>query len=75
VRPSEVASLLGVRANVDGRRVNGWVPADEALPTLEKILASAGEDAFEDVRLVTPTLEDVYLERSGHPLEDEVRDE
>ncbi len=75
LRPSEVASLLGVRANIDGRRVNGWVAADEALQTLEKILASAGEDAFEDVRLVTPTLEDVYLERSGHPLEDEVRHE
>lgn len=71
VSPSEIAGFLGPRATVDGRRVNGWVAADEALQTLEKILAAAGSDAFEDVRLVTPTLEDVYLERSGHLLGDD----
>jgi ABC-2 type transport system ATP-binding protein len=75
VRQSEIATLLGPTAKADGRRVSGWVAADEALRTLEKILASVGEDQFEDVRLVTPTLEDVYLERSGRLMEDEAPDE
>ena len=66
---ANVASFLGPEAAVEGRRVSAWVPAADALPTLEKVMASAGSDAFEDVHLVTPTLEDVYLQISGHRFE------
>ncbi len=69
VAAEDVAGVLGERATVDGRRISAWVPADEAIPALEKAMASAGQDSFEDVHLVTPTLEDVYLQVSGHHLE------
>jgi ABC-type multidrug transport system ATPase subunit len=65
-----IGTLLGAGARIDGRRVSAWVPADEAVTTLEKVMASAGSEALEDVRLVTPSLEDVYLELSGHRLEE-----
>ena len=67
---ASVAELLGSGSRVDGRRVSSWVPADEAVVTLEKVMTSVGSDSLEDVRLITPTLEDVYLELSGHRLED-----
>lgn len=69
--PADVASLLGATAKVEGRRVSGWTPAEDAIRILEKVTAAAGAEALEDVRLVTPTLEDVYLEVSGHSLEPE----
>ena len=72
---NEVAALIGGRAQIEGRRVSGWVPADEAIRTLEKVVASSGPEALEDVRLVTPTLEDVYLELSGHLLAEDDADE
>lgn len=50
-----------------GLRITGWVPADEAIRTLEKITTGTGIHRFEDVRLITPTLEDVYLHASGRP--------
>lgn len=65
----QVTQLLGESATVDGRRVSAWVPADEAIAMLEKVMASAGSETFEDVHLVTPTLEDVYLQLSGHRFE------
>lgn len=65
---SEIAAMLGPGATVQERRVSGWTPAEDALRVLEKIMASAGPEALEDARLVTPTLEDVYLEVSGHTL-------
>ncbi|HYI44679.1 MAG TPA: ABC transporter ATP-binding protein [Actinomycetota bacterium] len=68
---ASVAELLGADTRVDGRRVSAWVPADEALVTLEKVMTSIGADSLEDVRLITPTLEDVYLELSGHRLEEQ----
>ena len=67
--PADVASLLGTNAKIEGRRVSGWTPAEDALRILEKVMATSGNEALEDVRLVTPTLEDVYLEVSGHSLE------
>ena len=71
---AEIATMLGPGATVQERRVSGWTPAEDALRVLEKIMASAGPDALEDARLVTPTLEDVYLEVSGHTLaEDDER--
>jgi ABC-2 type transport system ATP-binding protein len=69
--PYEIAALIGSRAKVEGRRVSGWVPAEEAVRILEKVVAEATPEGLEDVRLVTPTLEDVYLETSGHGLEQE----
>lgn len=65
---TEVGSLLGAHVKIEGRRASGWTPADDAIRTLEKVMASYGPGALEDVRLVTPTLEDVYLEVSGHAL-------
>lgn len=65
---TEVGSLLGANVKVEGRRASGWTPAEDAIRILEKVMASYGPDALEDVRLVTPTLEDVYLEVSGHTL-------
>jgi hypothetical protein len=47
-----------------------WVPADEAIPTLEKLVASQGAETFEDLRLITPTLEDVYLEVGGRSIDE-----
>jgi ABC-2 type transport system ATP-binding protein len=70
VDPYEIAALIGSRAKVEDRRVSGWVPAEEAVRILEKVVASATPEGLEDVRLVTPTLEDVYLETSGHDFEE-----
>lgn len=67
----EVASVLGRSSKIEGRRVSGWTPAEDAIRILEKIMTSAGPGALEDVRLVTPTLEDVYLTVSGHHLGDD----
>ncbi|HVF53855.1 MAG TPA: ABC transporter ATP-binding protein [Actinomycetota bacterium] len=60
--PAVIAADLGQDAQVQGRAIAAWVPADEALRTLEKVVSAAGLGSLEDVRLVTPTLEDVYLE-------------
>ena len=70
----EVAASLGA-SKIEGRRVSGWTPAEDAIRVLEKIMTSAGPGALEDARLVTPTLEDVYLGVSGHHIEDEERRE
>lgn len=64
-----VANQLGVDAQLDGRRVSAWVPADEAVMLLDKVVTFAGPDGLEDVRLVSPTLEDVYIDVCGHDLE------
>jgi len=56
---------------IRGRHVSAWVPADLAIRTLEKIMASVGAQSFEDVRLITPTLEDVYLEFGGRSIAEE----
>ena len=61
----QVKALLGPNATIEGRRISGWVEADDALSALDKVL-NLGR--LEDVRLVTPTLEDVYLSVSGHGL-------
>jgi ABC-2 type transport system ATP-binding protein len=49
-------------AVVRGRHVSAWVSRDEAIQRLEKLMSSVEMEALEDVRLVTPTLEDVFLE-------------
>lgn len=53
---------------VAGRHVSVWVPSDDAVRSLEKVMAAAGADALEDVRLTRPTLEDVYLELADRSL-------
>ena len=50
------------------RLVSAWVPAEDAVAMLEKVVSAAGLDALEDIRLVTPSLEDVYLEVAGRRL-------
>jgi ABC-2 type transport system ATP-binding protein len=69
--PSALAIDLGTDARVRGRRISAWVAADEALRTLEKVIASAGPEGLEDAHLVTPTLEDVYLEIGGYSISEE----
>jgi ABC-type multidrug transport system ATPase subunit len=64
-----LANQLGVEAQLDGRRISAWVPADEAVILLDKVVTQAGPDGLEDVRLVSPTLEDVYIDVCGHGLE------
>jgi ABC-2 type transport system ATP-binding protein len=71
--PYEIAALIGAGAKVEDRRVSGWVPAEEAVRILEKVVAEASPSGLEDVRLVTPTLEDVYLETAGHGLDEDPR--
>jgi ABC-type multidrug transport system ATPase subunit len=70
LRADDVAADIGGEYRVRGRRVTVWVPADYALRSLEKTMHSFGEQAFEDVHLVTPTLADVYLELGGRSLEE-----
>jgi ABC-type multidrug transport system ATPase subunit len=62
VDPHEVARTISEDRKVRGRRVSAWVPAEDAVSMLEKVVSTFGLDALEDVHLVTPTLEDVYLE-------------
>jgi ABC-2 type transport system ATP-binding protein len=57
-----VAEDLAEGAIVRGRHISAWVPRDEAIRRLEKFMSAVDMDALEDVRLVTPTLEDVFLE-------------
>ena len=65
VDPQTLVGHLGGETRVRGKHLSAWVPADDAIPSLEKVIAAAGLESLEDVRLVTPTLEDVYLEVGG----------
>ena len=64
VDPRRLAAVLP-EARVRDRLVSAWVPAEDAVAMLEKVVSAAGLEALEDVRLVTPSLEDVYLEVAG----------
>lgn len=55
-------------ARIRDRLVSAWVPAEDAVAMLEKVVTAAGLDTLEDIRLVTPSLADVYLEVAGHRL-------
>jgi ABC-type multidrug transport system ATPase subunit len=68
---NEVVSALGPDAKVEGRRVSSWVASDDAIRLLDKVISTFGSKGLEDVRLVTPSLEDVYLEVSGRHFEEE----
>ena len=70
---TEALTALGPEAKVEGRRISTWVASDEAVQLLDKVVNAFGSGDLEDVRLVTPSLEDVYLEVSGKHLEDEPR--
>ena len=65
-----LAADIAGETRVRGRHISAWVPADEAVRSLEKVMAAAGADALEDVHLITPTLEDVYLEIGGRSIEE-----
>jgi ABC-2 type transport system ATP-binding protein len=69
--PRLVAAELPGESRVRGRHISTWVAADLALRSLEKVMASEGPGSFEDVRLITPTLEDVYLEVGGRTLDED----
>jgi ABC-2 type transport system ATP-binding protein len=60
--PMVIADDLAEGAIVRGRHISAWVPRDEAIRRLEKLMSAVDMEALEDVRLVTPTLEDVLLE-------------
>jgi ABC-2 type transport system ATP-binding protein len=62
VDPMVIANDLAEGAIVRGRHISAWVPRDEAIRRLEKLMSAVDMEALEDVRLVTPTLEDVLLE-------------
>ena len=62
ITPAEVAASIGGDARISNRRVSTWVPADEAIAVLEKVISSYGQESLEDAHLITPTLEDVYME-------------
>jgi ABC-2 type transport system ATP-binding protein len=62
VDPVVIADDLAEGAIVRGRHISAWVPRDEAVRRLEKLMSAVDMEALEDVRLVTPTLEDVLLE-------------
>lgn len=66
----DVVGILGPDAKVEGRRVSSWVASDDAVRLLDKVISTFGTEDLEDVRLVTPSLEDVYLEVSGKHLAD-----
>ncbi len=68
---TDVRTALGPDSKVDGRRISSWVASDEAVRVLDKIVTTFDPGDLEDVRLVTPSLEDVYLEVSGRHLEDD----
>ena len=70
---TDVLATLGPQAKVEGRRVSSWVASDEAVQLLDKVVTGFEPGDLEDVRLVTPSLEDVYLEVSGKHLEDDAR--
>jgi ABC-2 type transport system ATP-binding protein len=65
----DLARDFGGEVRVSGRQLSMWVPADEAVRRLEKVM-SASDGFFEDLRLVTPSLEDVYLAAVGHAMEE-----
>lgn len=72
VTPDEVASTMASDARIRDRRVSAWVPADEAIRVLEKLMSSYGPENLEDAHLVTPTLEDVYLATGGRSFDESV---
>jgi ABC-2 type transport system ATP-binding protein len=57
-----LARDLGDDAIVNGRYVSAWIPRDEGIRRLEKLMSAVDMEQLEDVRLVTPSLEDVFLE-------------
>lgn len=67
--PRQIAASLP-EARVRDRRISAWVPSEDAVGMLEKVIAAAGREALEDIHLVTPSLEDVYLEVAGTRIED-----
>ena len=68
--PAAIAAAIAGETRIRDRHISAWVPADDALRALEKVMTAAGPDVLEDVRLVTPTLEDVYLDYGGRSLEE-----
>jgi hypothetical protein len=71
VDPHVLVEHLPGETRVRGKHLSAWVPAEDAIACLEKVIAAAGLEALEDVRLVSPTLEDVYLEVGGRTFEEE----
>ncbi len=70
IDPLVIARDIPGETRVRGRHISAWVPAEDAITNLDKILTTVGASALEDVRLVTPTLEDVYLEVGGRSIDE-----
>ncbi len=71
VDPRALVEHVPGETRVRGKHLSAWVPAEDAIPCLEKVIAAAGLESLEDVRLVSPTLEDVYLEGGGRTFAEE----
>jgi ABC-type multidrug transport system ATPase subunit len=67
-KASELAGVISGDARVRDRHISAWVPADDAIRNLDKVMDAAEPGSLEDIRLVTPTLEDVYLEVGGRSI-------
>ena len=44
IAPGEVASAMAADARIRDRRVSAWVPADEAIRVLEKLMSTFGPE-------------------------------
>ena len=71
IDPRMLVEHVTGETRIRGKHVSAWVAAEDAIPCLEKVIAVAGLESLEDVRLVSPTLEDVYLEVGGRTFEEE----
>jgi ABC-2 type transport system ATP-binding protein len=62
VDPTVLARDLGEGAVINGRHVSAWIPRYEGIRRLEKLMSAVDMEQLEDVRLVTPSLEDVFMQ-------------
>jgi ABC-type multidrug transport system ATPase subunit len=64
-RAEQAAETLHVFAQAYALTPFHWIvrcPQEEVTPTIQHIMASAGLESLNDFRIVTPSLEDVYLQ-------------
>jgi ABC-2 type transport system ATP-binding protein len=64
-----IIETLGEAVQVTGQQWVVWISRDEAPQVIDRVLRDVGLDCLDDFRILTPTLEDVYLRLSNEPLE------
>ncbi len=60
---------LGEAVHISGQHWVVWISRDDAQQVIDRVLRDIGLDCLDDFRILTPTLEDVYLRLSNEPLE------